>query len=92
MIVDFDKPGSPLPVHSTRCDYLLVAGREHARGWVAVLELKRGQLRVNQLVVQMQAGASAAERIVPRDLVSRSEAFRSTRSFVPMTAYAPRPA
>ena len=76
LIVDFDKPGSPLPACSTRCDYLLVAECERARGWVAVLELKRGQLRPSQVVGQLQAGAYAAERIVPRDFVSPSETFR----------------
>ena len=71
LIVDFDKPGSPLAADATRCDYLLVAEGEHADGWVAVLELKRGRLDADEVVKQLRAGASAAERFVPR-----GEAFR----------------
>ncbi len=65
LIVDFDRPGSPLSADATRCDYLLVAEDEHARGWVAVLELKRGSLHADQVVRQLQAGAIVAEKIVP---------------------------
>ena len=71
LVVDFDKPGAPLKTDATRCDYLLVAEGEHGRGWVAVLELKRGRLHADHVVRQLRAGASAAEKLVPRD-----EAFR----------------
>ena len=66
LVVDFDKPGSPLAADATRCDYLLVAEGEHAHGWVAVLELKRGRLHAEQVVRQLRAGASAAEKLVPQ--------------------------
>ena len=82
LIVDFDKPGSPLAADATRCDYLLVAEGEHAHGWVVVLELKRGRLDVDQVVRQLRAGASAAEKLVPR-----GEAFR----FRPVAAYGSMP-
>ncbi len=65
LIVDFDKPSSLLSEGETRCDYLLVAEGEDAQGWVAVLELKQGQLHANQVVRQLRAGASAAEKIIP---------------------------
>ncbi len=65
VVIDFDKPGSPLATNATRCDYLLVAEGQHARGWVAVLELKRGRLHADHVVRQLQAGASAAENLVP---------------------------
>ena len=65
LVVDFDKSGSPLERHATRCDYLLVAEGEHACGWVAVLELKRGRLHADQVVRQLRAGARAAEKVVP---------------------------
>ena len=72
VVVDFDKPGSPLATDTTRCDYLLVAeDKQHACRWVAVLELKRGQLRADQVVRQLRAGASAAANLVPP-----GEAFR----------------
>ena len=66
LIVDLDKPGSPLAADAARCDYLLVAESEKAHGWVAVLELKRGRLHAEQVVRQLRAGASAAEKLVPR--------------------------
>ena len=65
LIVDFDKPGSPLAQEATRCDYLLVAKGQQEFEWVAPLELKRGQLRADQVVRQLRAGASAAEKLVP---------------------------
>ena len=64
LIVDFDKPGSPLGPHETRCDYLFIAERGGDVGLVAPLELKRGRLHVRQVVGQLQAGASAAETLV----------------------------
>ena len=71
LVVDFDKPGSPLAADVTRCDYLVIAEGEGAHGWVAVLELKRGKLHEEQVVRQLQAGASAAENLVPRDAALR---------------------
>jgi len=58
----------------TRCDYLLIAeGKFHAGGLVVVLELKRGKLHADMIVKQLQAGASAAEKLVPQ---GRRVAFR----------------
>ncbi len=63
LIVDFDRPGSPLGLGQTRCDYLFVA--ENDKGdWIAPLELKRGCLQADEVVRQLQAGASAAEQLV----------------------------
>ena len=67
LIVDFDRPGSPLSAGATRCDYLVLAedGREH--NWVAILELKRGALHADQAVRQLKAGARVAEKLIPPD-------------------------
>ena len=70
-IVDFDKPGAPLPPHATRCDYLLIAEGSDNCGWVVPLELKRGRLEVNQVVGQLRAGASEAEKLVSQDEACR---------------------
>ncbi len=67
LVVDFDKPGSPLSPSVVRCDYLVVAEGEQAHSWVAVLELKRGKLHAGEVVRQLRAGASAAEKLVPQD-------------------------
>ena len=66
LIVDFDKPGSPLGPESTRCDYLFLAGDKGDVSWVVPLELKRGSLDVDQVVRQLQGGASAAEKLIPQ--------------------------
>ena len=70
LIVDFDKPGSPLQ-DQTRCDYLFVAEDDEGPGWVAPLELKHGRLRADEVVRQLQAGACAAEGFVPSDKHAR---------------------
>ncbi len=64
LVIDFDKPGSPLATATTRCDYLLVAEDGQAPLWVAVLELKRGQWHAGKVVRQLRAGASAKEQSV----------------------------
>ena len=67
LVVDFDKPGSPLGADRTRCDYLFIAEDNDGLGWIAPLELKRGRLYAKMVVGQLQAGASAAEKFVPAD-------------------------
>lgn len=68
LIVDFDKPGSPLRSSSTRCDYLFIAEGEDNFGWVAPLELKKGRLHAAEVVRQLQEGALAAETLIsPRE-------------------------
>ena len=68
VIVDFDKPGSPLSQNATRCDYLVIAEDKQNLCWVAPLELKRGQLKTDHAVRQLQAGASAAEQLIPESI------------------------
>ena len=65
LIIDYDKPGSPLEGQEKRCDYLLVAGVNDKPIWVAPLELKRGALDTSKVVGQLRAGADAAEKLVP---------------------------
>ena len=65
LIIDFDRPGSPLEGQQTRCDYLLVAEDPGKPSWVVPTELKKGQLDTSQVVGQLKAGARAAEQLVP---------------------------
>ena len=65
LVIDFDKPGSPLKPDKKRCDYLLIATEEQKQDLIAVLELKRGQLNAREVVSQLRAGAKAAEKLVP---------------------------
>ncbi len=75
LIVDFDKPGSPLGQSETRCDYLFVANGGRCADWIAPLELKRGSLHAGDVVRQLRAGATAAEGLVSRNKKVR---FRPT--------------
>ena len=65
VIMDFDKPGSLLGRSATRCDYLFVAESQRNFGWVALLELTKGQLHASRTVRQLQAGAKATEALIP---------------------------
>ena len=68
LIIDLDKPGSPLGKNQTRCDYLFVADAQGNRGWVVPIELKKGRLDASKAVEQLKAGASVAEQLVPDTL------------------------
>ena len=72
LIVDLDEDGSPLGPQDRRCDYLFFADADDGGdGWVATLELKRGRFHSGQFARQLQAGAAAAERIVPGNVAVR---------------------
>ena len=42
LIIDFDKPDSPLGERDASCDFLLIAEEDDESAWVAPLELKKG--------------------------------------------------
>ena len=66
LIIDFDKPGSPLGRNQTRNDYLFVAEVSAKPDWVVPLELKGGEVDASEVVGQLKAGARAAEQLVPK--------------------------
>ena len=69
LVINFDKPGSPLGQNQKRCDYLFVGEVPHKRGWIVPLELKRGgEDATSQIVGQLQAGARAAEQLFSSNL------------------------
>ena len=78
LIVDLDKPGSPLKQNEPRCDYLFVANSDGNVGWFEPLELKRGNLLAGKVVEQLQAGAAVAEQHIADD---NSVRFRPTAAF-----------
>ena len=53
-----------------KCDYIFIGDKDDA-GWVAPLELKGGRLDATEVVEQIQAGASVADHIVPREAQTR---------------------
>lgn len=67
LVIDFDKPGSPLGKSDTRCDFLFIAEDNDESGWVAPLELKSGSVDASQAIKQLRAGARVAEAIVPQN-------------------------
>lgn len=71
LIVDLDKPGSPSDPNETRCDYLFFSKGNNGFSWVALLELKKGQLHAGLVVRQLQGSARAAEKLVPEGLSIR---------------------
>lgn len=64
LIIDFDKPCSPLGKKEKRCDYLLVAD-DDSKGLVVPLELKSGRYKAGGVLEQLRAGTRAAESLVP---------------------------
>ena len=69
LIVDFDKPGSPLAADETRCDYLFLAELTGKSDCVRPIELKRGGFDAGVVRLQLQAGAQAAEHLIPSRFV-----------------------
>lgn len=66
VVIDFDKPGSPLGKSQRRCEYLFVADRDGGGGWVVPMEFKSSKINVSRVAEQLRAGARVAERLVPR--------------------------
>ena len=66
VIVDLDETGSPRGPTNVKCDFLFFAGP----GWVAPIEIKDGEPNVAQATKQLQAGAKAAESLVPHGLAT----------------------
>ncbi len=62
LLVDLDRPGSPLRQHETRCDYILFCDHDSMLH-VAALELKGGRARSAVARGQLEAGAKAAEQL-----------------------------
>lgn len=61
-VVDLDAPGAPLGLASVRCDYLFFADPN----LVAPIEIKNSEPNVVRAARQLQAGANAADRLLPR--------------------------
>ena len=64
VVVDFDKPGSPLGEQETRCDYLFVSAG--MPGLVVPMELSAGNKRPTKHIDQLQAGADIACKTLPK--------------------------
>lgn len=67
LIIDFDKPGSPIPSTQTQCDYLVLVERCEKKDIVALLELKKGALDTSKVYKQLTASARTIENLVDKD-------------------------
>ena len=70
--IDMNHDDSPVDQNQTHCDYLFVGSLSGLNEeWVVPIELKRGAIGATEARDQLQAGADAADRLVPRDLDCR---------------------
>ena len=79
LIIDFDRPGSPLSQDDTRCDYLLLAEAGGTVSLVVPVELKSGNFNFAAVQRQLQAGAGVAEQLMPDE-------FKAQVLFLPVLA------
>ena len=76
LLIDMDHEKAPTGSQGEKkCDYIFIG---EVGAWLAPMELKRGKLRASRVVRQLQAGAVAAERLVP---------IREQTAFCPIAAY-----
>ena len=67
--IDMNHDDSPVDQNQTHCDFLFVGSLAgETEEWVVPIELKRGAISAGEAREQLQAGADAADRLVPRDL------------------------
>ena len=65
VLIDMDQPCSPSEKNGKRCDLLFFSGYE-GKDWVVPMELQKGKASASKIVPQLQAGASIAEKLVPK--------------------------
>ena len=68
LIIDCDLPGSPFGPNQAKCDYLLFEQAQDRAGRAIPIELKSGRIRARDVIEQLQAGATAVENLIPRQV------------------------
>ena len=68
MVIDCDLPGSPFGPNDPKCDYLLFEESQNRPGRAIPIELKSGRIRARDVIEQLQAGATAVENLIPRQV------------------------
>ena len=67
--VDMNHDDSPIDRNQTHCDFLFVGSLSgEIEEWVVPIELKRGTIGASEARDQLQAGADAANELVPHGL------------------------
>ena len=70
--IDMNRDDSPVDQNQTHCDFLFVgtlAGE--AEEWIVPIELKKGEIGATEARDQLQAGADAADSLVPNELTPK---------------------
>lgn len=62
VLIDLDCEDLPIRRSGARCDFVFISDDG---SWVVPLELKRGGLRVSEVLEQLRGGARFAESVVP---------------------------
>lgn len=68
---ELDTPAGLVGRHNKRCDFVFVAEEDAATVWAAPLELKSANFRASDVAAQLQGGAAALEKLIPREQAVR---------------------
>lgn len=68
---ELDAPAGLVGRDTKRCDFLFVAEENAVGVWAASLELKGGNLRASDVAEQLEGGAAALEKLIPRKQLVR---------------------
>ena len=68
LVIDCDLPGSPFGPNDPKCDYLLFEETRNRAGRAIPVELKSGRIRARDVIEQLQAGATAVDNLIPRQV------------------------
>ena len=65
-VAELDNPAGLVGRDTKHCDFLFVAEEDAAAVWAASLELKGSNLRASDVAEQLEGGAAALEKLIPR--------------------------
>ena len=69
VLLSLEHKESPADASKSHCDFLFVGGGDDRRSeWVAPVELTTSAPQVSKFLPQLQAGASIAEELLPRNV------------------------
>ena len=64
---DLDTPAGLVGRDTKHCDFLFVAEEDAATVWAATLELKGASFSASDVAAQLQGGATALDKLIPRE-------------------------
>ena len=70
--IDMNHNDSPVDQNQTHCDFLFVGSLAgETEEWIVPIELKKGAISAGEAREQLQAGADAADSLVPNELTPK---------------------